>query len=283
MVGTDKGSVWITEDDGRSWMERSEGLPNRYIRSLVFSRFSRDRIYLAMTGINDDDLSAHLFVSEDLGKSWNPLTADLPDETVNCIAEDPLNENFLFAGLHRGVFITTNRGKSWSLLGINMAPTVISDLLIQERELDLVAGTHGRGIYKMNLKPIHEAFANGTPQSSALFDIPSLMAPWTNDTHREVNEMSVQKTEFTWWQETEGQASLEIIQENKRIWEKDFTGTRGFNQFRWDGVIKEDNIPEAYFFQYKTYISPGKYIVKLTINGFTAEKTLIVTEAIKYD
>ncbi len=75
----------------------------------------------------DDDLSAHLFVSEDLGKNWSSITADLPDETVNCIAEDPLYENFLYAGLHRGVFITVDRGKRWSLPGINMAATVISD------------------------------------------------------------------------------------------------------------------------------------------------------------
>ncbi len=283
VVGTDKGSVWVTENDGKGWMERSVGLPNRYIRSIVLSRFSRDRIYLSMTGINDDDLSAYLFVSEDLGKTWNPITGNLPEETVNCMAEDPLKENFLYAGLHRGVFISTDRGLSWSLLGKNMAATVISDLVIQERELDLLAGTHGRGIYKLNLKPVHAAFENGPPQTDRFFAIPDLMAPWHNDTHRDVNEMSVKKTEFTWWQMEDGKVHLQINQGIKQIWETDIEGTKGMNQFRWDGVVKEANVPEAYFFQYKTYISPGTFTVKLSGSGFAEKQEFKVLEAIKYE
>ncbi|TSA31767.1 MAG: hypothetical protein D4R64_17415 [Porphyromonadaceae bacterium] len=281
VVGTDKGAAWITEDDGKSWIERSEGLPNRYIRSIVLSRFSQDRIYLAMTGINEDDLESHLFVSEDLGKNWTSITADLPDETVNCVAEDPINENFLYAGLHRGVFISVNRGKSWSLLGCNMSATVISDLVFQERELDLIAGTHGRGIYKMNLKPVHAAFDNGFPLTTRLFAIPDLTAPWSNDTHRDINEKSVQKTEITWWQETEGPAHLQVMQGIKRIWETDIAGTRGFNQIRWDGVVKEADVPETYFFQYKTYINPGTYIIKLSGKGFSEKQEFTVSEAKK--
>jgi hypothetical protein len=282
-VGTDKGSVWVTENDGQSWFERSEGLPDRYIRSIVLSKFSGNRIYLAMTGINDDDLSAHLFVSEDMGRTWSSIAANLPNETVNCIAEDPLNENFLYAGLHRGVYISTNRGVSWSLLGTNMAATVISDLVIQERELDLIAGTHGRGIYKMNLKPIHEAFAAGSPAVSGLLTIPALTAPWKNDTHRDINEMSVQKTEFTWWQDADGEVNLAVSQGIKLLWKVDIAGKRGLNQFRWDGVVKESDVKEAYFFQYKTYIEPGQYVIRLTGRGFADKKDFTVLEAKKYE
>ncbi len=283
VVGTDKGAVWVTEDDGKNWIERSAGLPNRYIRSIVLSRYSRDRIYLSMTGMNNDDLSAYLFVTEDLGKNWTPVIGNLPSETVNCIAEDPLKENFLYAGLHRGVFISVDRGKSWSLLGNNMAATVISDLVIQERELDLVAGTHGRGIYKLNLKPIHAAFENGMPHSNQLFAVPDLMAPWNNDTHRDVNEMSVNKIPVTWWLVSDGTVKLQVLQGIKVIWEKDLAGTKGFNQISWDGVIKEDNVLEAYFFQYKTYIKPGKYSVRILGEGFSEKQDFTVLEANKYE
>ncbi len=283
VAGTDKGAFWVTETDGKGWIERSAGLPNRYIRSIVLSRYYKDRIYLAMTGINNDDLSSYLFVSEDLGKNWSSISANLPGEIINCVAEDPLQENFLYAGTFRGVYISADRGKSWSLLGKNMAPTVISDLVIQERELDLVAGTHGRGIYKMNLKPIHAAYENGVPGSAKLFPVPDLMAPWNNDTHRDINEMSVKKTEITWYQLSEGKAHLQIFSGNKLIWEKELTGTKGFNQVRWDGVVKEDNLKEAYFYQYKTYIKSGKYEVKLSGDGFSDKQDLKVLEAIKYE
>lgn len=283
VVGTDKGAVWITDNDGQNWKERSVGLPNRYIRSIVLSRFSQNRIYLAMTGINDDDLANHLYASEDLGLTWSSMTSNLPDETANCIAEDPVHANFLYAGLHRGVFITVDRGKSWSLLGTNIAATCISDLVIQERELDLVAGTHGRGIYKMNLKPIHAAFSNGYPTEDRLFPIPVLPAPWTNDTHGDINEKSVQKTEITWWQETSGPVKLQVMSGLRTVWEREITGAKGFNQVRWDGVIKETNQLEAYFFRNKSYIQAGKYILNLTGKGFSAKQELIVLEPRKYE
>lgn len=282
-VGTDKGSVFITNDDGKIWSEQSGGLPNRYIRSIVFSRYSKQRIYLSMTGLNDDDFSPYLYVSEDLGDHWTPITANLPGETVNCVAEDPINANFLYAGLHRGVYISIDRGKGWSLLGSNMAATVISDLVVQERELDLVAGTHGRGIYKMNLKPIHAAFDNGLPPATVLFPVPPFHSPWVNDTHRDYNEMSVQKTEITWWQVKAGEAKVAVLMGNKLLWEKTISGTKGFNQIRWDGVVKEANVPEAYFFQYKTYISPGKYICMLSSQGTSEKQDLIVLEPVKYE
>ncbi len=267
VVGTDKGSVWVTQDDGSTWTERSAGLPNAYIRSIVTSGFTKDRIYVALTGINNDDLAAHLFVSEDLGITWQSISANLPDETVNCIAEDPLNAGFLYAGLHRGVYISTNRGQSWSLLGGNLAPTVISDLVIQKKEMDLIAGTHGRGIYKMSLKPVHEAFSAGAPASTRLLKIPDLIAPTRNDTHRDINELSVHKTEITWWQEKEGKAQVSVKQGIKLIKVIEMEGNRGFNQIRWDGVVKEVQGNDAYFFGGKTYIEPGNYTLVLTAEG----------------
>jgi hypothetical protein len=258
-------------------------LPDFYIRSITFSRFDPNRIYVAMTGINEDDLHHHLFVSEDLGVHWISITDGLPDETVNCMAEDPLNEDFLYAGLHRGVFISTDRGRSWNLLGGNMAPTVISDLVIQERELDLVAGTHGRGIYKMNLQPIHEAFENGYPEKSVLFPVPVLVSPWINDTHRDVNETTVTKTEITWWQQDPGPVQIVVLKGDKSIWQKDFNGKKGFNQFRWDGVVKTDNVQEAYFFRYKTYIDPGIYLVRIKAANWTGEQQLTVIEPERYE
>lgn len=275
-VGTDNGSVWITTDDGKTWSERSAGLPNAYIRSIVASAFSQDRLYVALTGINHDDLSAHLYVSEDLGITWHSLKDNLPEETVNCIAEDPLKEDFLYAGLHRGVYISTNRGKSWSLLGSNLAPTVISDLVIQKNEMDLLAGTHGRGIYKMSLLPIHEAFSAGEPTSTRLFNVPTLIAPARNDTHRDINEKTIHTTGITWWQQSEGPVQLSVRHGNKLIKEFKLEGRKGFNQFRWDGVVSEKEGKDAYFFNPKTYIEPGRYTVVLEVGGVEEKQVLNV-------
>ncbi len=97
-TGTDKGAFWVSKNDGQSWEENSKGLANNYIRSICPSRFVKERVYLAMTGINYDDLHSYLYVSEDDGKNWRSINDGLPDEPVNVILEDPTNENILYAG-----------------------------------------------------------------------------------------------------------------------------------------------------------------------------------------
>ena len=81
-------------------MEFSEGLSDGYIRSICPSRFSKTRVYVAITGINYDDLGNYLYVSEDYGKTWRSIVANLPDEVAYVILEDPVNENILYAGLY---------------------------------------------------------------------------------------------------------------------------------------------------------------------------------------
>jgi photosystem II stability/assembly factor-like uncharacterized protein len=67
-AGTDRGAFWTSQDDGMTWQENSKGIANAYIRSICPSRFSPSRVYMAMTGLNCDDLHRYLYVSEDYGK-----------------------------------------------------------------------------------------------------------------------------------------------------------------------------------------------------------------------
>ena len=72
-MGTDKGALWVSKDDGKSWQENSKGLPNAYVRSIYPSQFKKSRVYLALTGINYDDLNTYLYKSENYGKNGNLL------------------------------------------------------------------------------------------------------------------------------------------------------------------------------------------------------------------
>ncbi len=152
-VGTDHGAFWVSKDDGTTWEEHSTGIANNYIRSIEPSRFKASRVYMAMTGINYDDLHSYLYSSEDYGKNWKRISTGLPDEPVNVIKEDLTNENILYAGGLRGVYVSLDKGNNWSYLGINMPAVAVADMEIHRASMDLVVGTHGRGIYKINLKP----------------------------------------------------------------------------------------------------------------------------------
>lgn len=278
-VGTDKGAFWVTLDDGATWVERSDGLPENYIRSICPSRFSPTRVYVAAPGINRDDLGCRLFASEDRGLTWISLTAGLPDEVAYCVCEDPTNENILYAGLLRGAYVSVDRGRTWSLLGTGMPAAAVSDLVIQEREMDLVASTYGRGIYVMNIRPIQQVYNQGGPIADVLFDPPAARLPWTNDTHRDPTLRTIEKVPLTFFLTRPKDVSLSVLDakgREVRTWS--IAGKKGFNQLRWDLVVRNVDSPEPYFIRYREFAPPGEYDVRLTGEGLELRTRLTVAE-----
>ena len=233
-----------------------------------------------MTGINYDDLNNYMFVSENYGKTWNSITADLPNDPANVIQEDPVYENILYAGCYRGVYISVNRGKSWNLLGNNMPAVSVADLAIQKRENELVAGTHGRGIYYLSLNPIHQAFQLNTNEKNGyhLFDIPHAQYPKQMDTSRDMDQSTITKLPISFWIPQNGKVNISIIDQNEKntIWEMDFMASKGLNQLRWDLVIETQHSDLPYFRRYQKYIKPGIYGLQLQTDKKTMQKNLTV-------
>jgi len=279
-VGTDHGAFWISKNSGKVWKEFSDGLPNAYIRSIQPSNFKKSRVYLTMTGINYDDLNNYMFVSENYGKTWNSITADLPNDPANVIQEDPVYKNILYAGCYRGVYISINRGKSWNLLGNNMPAVSVADLAIQKRENELVAGTHGRGIYYLNLNPIHRAFQLNSNEKKGhhLFDIPHAQYPKQMDTSRDMDQSTITKLPISFWVPQKGKVNISIIDQSEKntIWEMDFMASKGLNQLRWDLVIETQDSDLPYFRRYQKYIKPGIYGLQLKTDNKTMQKNLTV-------
>jgi len=173
--------------------------------------------------------------------------------------------------------VSVDRGKSWSLLGPEMAATAISDLVIQEREMDLVVGTHGRGIYKMNIKPIQRAFKNGVPNSPFLFETPVARRPWINDSHRDFRSSTAEKVPITFYLTQNIEVTINVINRKEAVvWSKKLNAVKGFNQIRWDLVTKKEDIPEAYFFRYLEYIEPGSYEIQVKGEGIDLKGPLTV-------
>ena len=281
-AGTDKGAFWVTKNDGVHWEENSRGLANNYIRSICPSRFAKSRVYVAMTGINYDDFQGYLYVSEDYGKNWASIATGLPNEPVNVILEDPTDENIIYAGGLRGVYISMNRGKTWAYLGNNMPSAAVADLEIHEGTMDLVVATHGRGIYKINLSPIHAMVSkNLALDKDHLFDIPESQRPEFSVHGGEPLYETLEKTDIPFWLSTAKPVSLSIKdKDNKEIWSTTVQGQKGFNEYRWDLVIKsvKSNLP--YFVHYDKFIEAGNYTVVLSDGKTALEGVFVVKDGV---
>ena len=265
-AGTDKGAFWVSKNDGASWEENDNGLANNYIRSIYPSRFAKERVYVAMTGINNDDLNSYLYVSEDYGKNWRSIAEGLPNEPMNVILEDPSNENILYAGSLRGVYISIDKGKRWSYLGNNMPGTAIADLEIHKSTGDLIAATHGRGIYKISLSPLHTLVSkNFSLDKDYLFETKESQLPWFQAASGIPDYRTFEKTDIVYWLSEAKPIILSIKDTaNKEVWSIHLKGEQGFNQYRWDLIISRQTSDLPYFTQYEKWMKAGIYTLSLS-------------------
>ena len=154
-AGTDDGRIHITKNGGKNWNEITLGLmKNRWISRVVASENKMSRVYLTQNGKRNDDFAPYVWKSEDYGKTWDNISANIPLGPVNVIREDPSDEKILYLGTDTGVYTSTNRGKSWSILG-NLPTVYVQDLVIQSRDNILVIATHGRGIWAIDITPVN--------------------------------------------------------------------------------------------------------------------------------
>lgn len=164
-AGTDDGNIQLSKDAGATWTlvnpaptkkGQSFVLPqNLWISRLIASQYKEGRVYATLNGYRNDDFNAYLYVSEDYGATWTQSGKDLPAEPLNVIREDPKNENILYVGSDGGLYVSFNRGQSFMMWNAGLPNSVpVHDIAIQERENEIVLGTHGRSIYIAKLDDV---------------------------------------------------------------------------------------------------------------------------------
>ncbi len=157
VVGTDDGLVQLSENGGVTWKKISDQLPpNLWVSRVVASSFDKGRIFVALNGYRNDDFKPYLFVSDNLGQTWISISMGLPQSPINVIAEDPSDENVLYVGNDKGVLVSFDKGKNWQNLETGLPKVAVHDLVVQPTAKDLVIGTHGRSIYKMNISDLQK-------------------------------------------------------------------------------------------------------------------------------
>lgn len=159
-TGFPAGIVMLSNSGGRWHATQQEctgatstctaGLPNRYISGVRIDTLNTDHAYLTLSGYSrkwmigpDDPGAGHVFETSNGGSIWADVSGNLPDVP----ADDIVYENsHLVVATDFAVFTSADDGASWSRLGTNL-PNVVVDQLTQDPRGNLVAATHGRGVW----------------------------------------------------------------------------------------------------------------------------------------
>jgi photosystem II stability/assembly factor-like uncharacterized protein len=171
-VGTDDGRAWLTRDGGQSWTDITRGLaPHRWVSRVEASRAAEGTVYLAQNGKRHDDFTPYLWKSTDHGANWTSIVANIPSGPINVVREDPKDPNILYVGTDLGVYATTDGGARWEALAKDLPTTFVHDLVVHPRDGILVAATHGRGMFALDVEPIRgfnvEAIGEAAPAEAA--------------------------------------------------------------------------------------------------------------------
>jgi photosystem II stability/assembly factor-like uncharacterized protein len=149
-VGSGDGLIHYSHDGGKTWDKGVvSGLP-KYARvhHIIASIHDKMVAYAACQNFLDGDYNPYLYRTNDGGKSWSNISADLPERgSTYTVGEDHISKDLIFVGTQFGVFVSNSVEPKWVQLKNGLPTTTVMDLDIHRGENDLVVSTFGRGVY----------------------------------------------------------------------------------------------------------------------------------------
>jgi photosystem II stability/assembly factor-like uncharacterized protein len=242
-AGTDDGNVWVTSGGGNDWRNVSARLPDHWVSRVIASSHSLKRAYVSFNNYRNDDATAMVYVSDDLGSSWRSISSNLPAEAVNVVREDPVNGDVLYVGTDRGVYVSINRGSSWQAFDAGLPNVPVHDLVIHPRDREIVAGTHGRSVWIADALPVQELTEKVRNEAVHVFPVDPLQAGrgWRGRASRWFDETSeLPRRTISYWAAADGKGSLRILDGKKRpLKEIAVDARRGINTLEWDLIVDQ--------------------------------------------
>ncbi len=124
------GAVVVSNDGGRTWESRSEGLPARQVYTLALATDRADELFAATRD--------GVWGSRDAGRSWRPLTAAHPRMgKITSLLVDPHDPAILYAGSWQRAYRSDDRGITWR--------GIFEGMVLDSEVFSLVPGPGGEG------------------------------------------------------------------------------------------------------------------------------------------
>ncbi|WP_167615479.1 WD40/YVTN/BNR-like repeat-containing protein [Maribellus sediminis] len=177
-VGTDDGNLQVTRDGGKTWanVNKLPGLPEAsWIPQVRASTYDAGTAWVVANNYRRGDFTAYAYLTNDFGKTWKRIVND--DKVFGytlTILQDPVEPNLVFLGTEHGLWVSIDKGESWTRWSHGFPAVSTMDLAIQEREADLVIATFGRSIYILDdIRPLRKTAATSgeiLDQKLAIFE-----------------------------------------------------------------------------------------------------------------
>jgi photosystem II stability/assembly factor-like uncharacterized protein len=162
-AGTDDGNVWVSRNDGGTWENltgRFPGVPAKtWVSRIEPSNHDSLTFYVTFDGHRTNDFTPYVYVTNDFGATFRSIAGNLPTggpDFVHVIREDPTSRDLLFVGTDVGVYVSTNRGATWQTFMAGLPTVPVHHLEIHPRDHELIAATHGRSIWIVDIMPLQQ-------------------------------------------------------------------------------------------------------------------------------
>lgn len=296
-AGTDDGNIQVTKDGGKSWtnvVANISGLPkNTWCYHIEASVFGEGTAYAVFEGHAKNDYTPYTYKTTDYGTTWKSIiTADV-DGFVRNIQEDFKNENLLFLGTEKGLYITIDGGMNWSHFTNNMPSVAIHFMDLSKKTNSLVMATHGRGIIILDdISQLRQINQEILAKDVHFFDLKPAIIEEQSSFGTTATELefvgrnpstSAQIVYYLKKRHTLGKMDIEIQDEKgNKIISLAPGKQKGINIVTWDYNMKHPKIAAGKTFSFGGFTAPrvqeGTYKVVLTKGKETYTQSLKVLD-----
>ena len=180
-VSTDDGNVQITRDDGATWTNVGDRVPDvppaTWAPHVEPSKHDPAAAYVVYDDHRRGNWTPYAYRTEDYGQSWRSLAIDDIYGFVHVLEEDPVEPDLLFLGTEFGMYVSLDRGESWTAWRNGLPPAPVRAVVVHPRDHDLAVGTHGRAAYVVDdVRPLRALATDPTVADAALHVFPAAPA-----------------------------------------------------------------------------------------------------------
>jgi hypothetical protein len=269
--GTDDGNIWRSKDVGNSFEKININEKGLWVSRIIASKYTEGTVYASLNGYRTDDFTPYLYVSNNYGLTWKNISGNLPMEPINVIREDPMRKNIIYVGTDNGLYVSFDNGLTYNIWNKDLPRVAIHDIAIQERDNDIILGTHGRSIYIASLNEIQimdsiNKIGNCIVYISECIHSDNWGKAWAvyatpNEPKIKINFYSTDSCSYTCTIKNDKKKLIQILKGH---------ANKGFNTTLYNASIAIENIKNNKNYMGNNevyYVMPGKYIAEIKLSS----------------